>query len=68
MNHIEKLIRENLKDCRIDLIGFANKERFEGVDPQHNPFSIFPGILPVNPGLTGCKATVGCLFLPFFVC
>jgi hypothetical protein len=24
------------------LIGFAGKERFEGVDPQHNPFSIFP--------------------------
>lgn len=42
MNHIEKLIRDNLKNCRIDLIGFANKERFEGVDPQHNPFSIFP--------------------------
>ena len=42
MKNIEKLIRENLKDCRIDLIGFANKERFEGVDPQHNPFSIFP--------------------------
>lgn len=42
MNNIEKLLRENLKDCRIDLLGFANKERFEGVDPQHNPFSIFP--------------------------
>ena len=42
MNHIEKLIREHLKDCRIDLIGFANKARFACVDPQHNPFSIFP--------------------------
>lgn len=42
MNNIEKLIRDNLKNCRIDIIGFANKERFDSVDPQHNPFSIFP--------------------------
>lgn len=42
MNPIEKLIRDSLKQCKIDLIGFAGKERFEGVDPQHNPFSIFP--------------------------
>lgn len=26
----------------IDLIGFAPKARFEGVDAAHNPFSIFP--------------------------
>ena len=26
----------------IDLIGFASKSRFESVDAQHNPFSIFP--------------------------
>lgn len=26
----------------IDLIGFASKSRFEQVDAQHNPFSIFP--------------------------
>jgi len=30
------------KKISIDLIGFAPKSRFEGVDPQHNPFSIFP--------------------------
>ena len=42
MNNIEKIVRDNLKDCKIDLIGFAGKERFEGIDPQHNPFSIFP--------------------------
>ena len=30
------------KKIGIDLIGFASKSRFEGVDPQHNPFSIFP--------------------------
>ena len=26
----------------IDLIGFASRSRFDGVDPQHDPFSIFP--------------------------
>lgn len=30
------------KKIGIDLIGFAGKERFRGVDAQHNPFSIFP--------------------------
>ena len=30
------------KANRIDLIGFASKARFENVDAQHNPFSIFP--------------------------
>ena len=30
------------KKIGIDMIGFASKKRFEGVDAQHNPFSIFP--------------------------
>ena len=30
------------KKIGIDLIGFASKSRFESIDPQHNPFSIFP--------------------------
>ena len=30
------------KKIGIDMIGFASKARFEGVDAQHNPFSIFP--------------------------
>jgi len=30
------------KKIGIDLIGFASRARFEGVDAQHNPFSIFP--------------------------
>ena len=42
MNNIEKLIRDNLKNCKIDLIGFASKDRFNGVDARYNPFSIFP--------------------------
>lgn len=35
-------IEQAAKKIGIDLIGFASRERFEGVDPQHNPFSIFP--------------------------
>ena len=30
------------KKIGIDMLGFASKSRFEGVDAQHNPFSIFP--------------------------
>ncbi len=30
------------KQIGIDLIGFASRSRFDGVDAQHNPFSIFP--------------------------
>ena len=30
------------KRIGIDMIGFASKRRFEGIDAQHNPFSIFP--------------------------
>ena len=42
MNQLEALIRDNLKKCHIDIIGFAGKDRFENVPAQHNPFSIFP--------------------------
>ena len=39
---LKLLIEETMKKEGIDLIGFAGKDRFEGVDAQHNPFSIFP--------------------------
>ena len=42
MKELEKIIREAAKKEGIDLIGFAPKERFDGVDAAHNPFSIFP--------------------------
>ena len=42
MNDISKIIKDALKKEGIDLIGFASKDRFAGVDPAHNPFSIFP--------------------------
>ena len=42
MSCIKSKIMEAVKSERIDLIGFADRSRFEGIDPQHNPFSIFP--------------------------
>lgn len=44
MNSIEmkKHITDAAARIGIDLIGFAGKDRFADVDPQHNPFSIFP--------------------------
>ncbi|MBE6584472.1 MAG: hypothetical protein E7649_05795 [Ruminococcaceae bacterium] len=42
MKNLELLIREAMKKEGIDLIGFASKSRFEGVDPQNDPFAIFP--------------------------
>ena len=38
----KQLVEDAAKKIGIDMIGFASKKRFEGVDPQHNPFSIFP--------------------------
>jgi len=37
----QKIIEFAAKDG-VDLIGFADRSRFEGVDPQHDPFSVFP--------------------------
>ena len=40
--NLKTKITEAAKQIGIDLIGFASKARFLGVDAQHNPFSIFP--------------------------
>ncbi len=42
MDNFKKQIIEFAKKDGVDLLGFAGKDRFDGVDPQHNPFSIFP--------------------------
>lgn len=42
MSNLKKEIEEFAKKEGIDLIGFADKSRFQGVDDSHNPFSIFP--------------------------
>ena len=42
MNTLKKKIEEFARVDGIDLIGFAEKSRFDGVDERVNPFSIFP--------------------------
>lgn len=42
MNNFKKEIEEFAKKEGIDLIGFADRSRFDDVDDNHNPFSIFP--------------------------
>ncbi len=42
MKNLLEAIKETAKKEGIDLLGFASKERFEGVAPENNPFSIFP--------------------------
>lgn len=39
---LKNLILDAVKREGIDLIGFANKERFDALRPEINPFSIFP--------------------------
>ncbi|MBR2611454.1 MAG: 4Fe-4S binding protein [Clostridia bacterium] len=41
-NNMKEKILLAIKRLGIDMVGFASKARFEGVDAQHNPFSIFP--------------------------
>ena len=42
MSNLKQLLDAAVEREGIDLIGFAGRDRFEGVDAQHNPFSIFP--------------------------
>ena len=43
----------------IDLIGFADRSRFADVDPQHNPFSIFPeGKTVIMIGKRVCRGSL----------
>ncbi len=39
---LKNIIQKTAAREGIDLLGFAGKDRFATVDPQHNPFSIFP--------------------------
>ncbi|MBQ7386778.1 MAG: 4Fe-4S binding protein [Clostridia bacterium] len=59
MNDISKIIKDALAREGIDLIGFASKERFAGVDPAHNPFSIFPeGKTVIMLGKRVCRGSL----------
>jgi ferredoxin len=42
MNDFKKAIQDKAKALQIDLIGFAARDRFTDLDPQHDPFCIFP--------------------------
>lgn len=40
--NFKQAVEAAAKQIGVDMIGFASKARFEGIDSQHNPFSIFP--------------------------
>jgi epoxyqueuosine reductase len=42
MQSFKRQIKEYASKNGVDLIGFASKERFDGLDARRNPFSIFP--------------------------
>jgi len=42
MDEFKSAIKAKAEALQIDLIGFAAKDRFTGLDPQYDPFSIFP--------------------------
>ncbi len=42
MEQFKEQIRKAAQEALIDLIGFAGRERFDGLDPQANPFTLFP--------------------------
>lgn len=42
MSEFKEALKEYAKSIGTDLIGFASKERFDGVAPDENPFTIFP--------------------------
>ena len=59
MTVLEQTIRDAAKREGIDLIGFAPKERFDGVDAAHNPFSIFPeGKTVIMVGRRICRGSL----------
>lgn len=59
MNELMSKINEAVKREGIDLIGFANKERFDALPAQVNPFSIFPeGKTVIMVGKRICRGTL----------
>lgn len=42
MDTLKQAIIDFAKKDGVDLIGFADRSRFAGIDPRHDPFSIFP--------------------------
>ena len=42
MSSFKQEVKDFAKKIGVDLIGFASKDRFEGLAPHLNPFTIFP--------------------------
>ena len=58
-NEMKKYITDAAARIGIDLIGFAGTDRFADVDPQHNPFSIFPeGKTVIMVGKRVCRGSL----------
>lgn len=56
---LKSMVAEAAKKIGIDLIGFASKSRFEGVDARKNPFSIFPeGNTVIMVGKRVCRGAL----------
>lgn len=59
MSGLKESIKQKAKDLRIDIIGFASKDRFAELDPMLNPLTIFPEAESVM--LIGRRITRGTL-------
>lgn len=59
MEQLMKAINETVKREGIDLIGFADKARFDALPPETNPFSIFPeGKTVIMVGKRICRGSL----------
>lgn len=59
MNALKESILSAAKAEGIDLIGFASKERFSGIEAKHNPFSVFPeGKTVIMVGKRICRGSL----------
>ncbi len=59
MNELMKRIEETVKKEGIDLIGFADRSRFDALPAHNNPFSIFPeGKTVIMIGKRVCRGSL----------
>ena len=57
--NFKSAVENAAKKIGIDMIGFASKSRFDNVDAQHNPFSIFPeGKTVIMVGKRICRGSL----------
>ncbi|MDD4689576.1 MAG: 4Fe-4S binding protein [Eubacteriales bacterium] len=59
MEKLKQKLFDFARENGIDVLGFAPKARFEGVDPKYNPFSIFPkGETVIMVGKRVCRGSL----------